>query len=298
MTCPHDGNTEPRPGKRSGKEGRPEPGNESGQSPGPAHIVWIASDGTGRTAVQIVRSVSYQFERELDFRVVSEVETEDAIVDLIERVDREPGLLVYTIVSESNRELLRTLAAHRGLRTVDLFEPLISQLQQWLRMEPLEIPGLSQLRNADYFRMIDAVDFTVKHDDGRMLETIGESDLVLTGPSRAGKTPLALYLANLGWKVANVPLTGPDFQPPPELDKLEQVFCILTEPNLLQRRRRERVRRLGDPLIRGYSDIGSIRREIEACREAARSRGWTVIDVSYRPVEDTAHRVLEKAGYS
>jgi hypothetical protein len=132
---------------------------------------------------------------------------------------------------------------------VDLFDSLISGMEDFLKQPPLEIPGLSHQRNADYFRMIDAVDFTVKHDDGRMLESAAHADIVLVGPSRVGKTPLSVYLANLGWKVANVPVVlGNTLE---HMEGLERVICIVLDHNLLQRRRRERIRRLGNPLITG-----------------------------------------------
>ncbi|MFW6180486.1 MAG: pyruvate, water dikinase regulatory protein [Spirochaetota bacterium] len=258
-------------------------------------IVWVVSDGTGRTALQMIRAASYQFEGvDLDVRVVPEVTTSERITGFLDRAADEPGLVVFTVVSEEHRRLLKELAGRRGLVTVDLFDSLINGMQAFLKAPPLEVPGLSHRKNADYFRMIDAVDFTVKHDDGRMLETAGEADIVLVGPSRVGKTPLALYLANQGWKVANVPLVPG--RPPEGLEGLERVVCILIEHNLLQRRRRERLRRLGNPLISGYTDVDSIKEELRYCSELAGARGWPVLDGSYRPIEDIAHQVLKRLG--
>lgn len=258
-------------------------------------VVWVVSDGTGRTALQMIRAVSYQFEGvEPDLRVAAEVTTPEAITGFLDRAAGDPGLVVFTLVSEEHRRLLQRLAGRRGLLTVDLFDSLIKGMQAYLNEPPLEIPGLSHQRNADYFRMIDAVDFTVKHDDGRMLETAGKADIVLVGPSRAGKTPLSLYLANLGWKVANVPLVPG--HPPDELEGLNPVVCLVIDRKLLQRRRRERMRRLGDPLITGYTDEDGIQEELRFCSEQARARGWPVLDVSYRPIEDVAHQVLKRVG--
>jgi hypothetical protein len=258
-------------------------------------IVWVVSDGTGRTALQMIRAVAYQFEGvDLDVRVVPEVASAERITGFLDRAAGEPDLVVFTMVSEEHRRLLKEGAGRRGLVTVDLFDTLINGMQAFLKAPPLEIPGLSNQKNADYFRMIDAVDFTVKHDDGRMLETAGEADIVLVGPSRVGKTPLALYLANQGWKVANVPLVPG--RPPAGLDGLERVVCIVIEHNLLQRRRRERMRRLGNPLITGYTDVESIQEELRFCYKQAGERGWPVLDASYRPNEDIAHQVLKRLG--
>ncbi len=258
-------------------------------------IVWIVSDGTGRTAAQVIKAASYQFtDLDVDCRVLDNITTKEQIFDLIETVKQKSGMLVYTIVSESNRRLLHRLAVENHILTVDLFGPLISTLQKFLEKVPVEVPGLSYKMNRDYYRMVEAVDFTIKHDDGRNIASVNRADIILIGPSRVGKTPLAVYLGYMGWKVANIPVIGGHSLP----DVLEQmpfkVFCLIIEPNLLQKRRIDRIQKLGDPKIDGYTDMKSIGEEIEFCRVIAdKERKWPVIDMSYRTVEDVAKDIIQ-----
>ncbi len=147
--------------------------------------------------------------------------------------------------------------------------------------------------NRDYYRMVDAVDFTIRHDDGLSPDTIECADIILIGPSRVGKTPLAVYLAYMGWKVANVPILT-NQNPPEVLGKVPyKVFCLILDPVQLQRRRIERIKRLGDPDIRGYTELASINKEIAFCREISEDgKKWPLIDMSYRPVEDIAKEII------
>jgi regulator of PEP synthase PpsR (kinase-PPPase family) len=257
--------------------------------------VWIVSDGTGRTALQLLKAVSYQFEgTAVDYRTVNGVVTEDQIDSFMERVKRESGMVVFTIVSETNRRLLHRLCRENHVLSVDLLGPLIATMQKYLQKVPLEVPGLSQKFNRDYFRMVDAVDFTIKHDDGKSPETAGEADIILVGPSRVGKTPLAIYLAYMGWKVANIPIiTGR--RPGSGLDAHPyKVFCLIIDAVFLQKRRRDRIQKLGDPNIEGYTDLKSIQAELAYCRSLCDGgRKWPLIDVSYRPIEDIAKEIIQ-----
>jgi len=258
-------------------------------------IVWIVSDGTGRTAAQVIQAASYQFtDLDIDYRVVDNVTRKEQIFDLIEMVKQKSGMIVYTIVSKSNRRLLNRLAVENHILTVDLFGPLISTLQKFLEQVPVEVPGLSYKMNRDYFRMVEAVDFTIKHDDGRNVESMNRADIVLVGPSRVGKTPLAVYLGYMGWKVANIPVIR-GHSLPELLDQVPfKVFCLIIEPGLLQKRRIDRIQKLGDPKISGYTDIKSIGEEIEFCRLLAENgKKWPLIDMSYRTVEDVAKDIIQ-----
>ncbi len=258
-------------------------------------IVWVVSDGTGRTALEVLKAVSYQFEDpDLEFQTVSDLTSEDMAIELIDRVRRESGMVVFTVVSGALRRLLHRLCVENHILSVDLFGPLITTMQKFLEKVPLERPGLSYQFNRDYFRMVDAVDFTIKHDDGRAAESSENADIILIGPSRVGKTPLAVYLGYMGWKVSNIPIVRgrdlPDF-----LGRVHyKVFSLTIEPSLLQRRRVDRIKKLGDPHIEGYTELKSINEELGYCRElAGDGKNWPVIDMSYRPVEDIAKEIIQ-----
>jgi regulator of PEP synthase PpsR (kinase-PPPase family) len=257
--------------------------------------VWIVSDGTGRTALQLLKAASYQFaDPDIEYRTVRDVLTEEQIFSFVERVRQESGMVVYTIVSETNRRLLHRLCNENHILAVDLFGPLISTLQKFLQKVPLEQPGLSQKINRDYFRMVDAVDFTIRHDDGKALGTIGDADIILIGPSRVGKTPLSVYLAYMGWKVANIPVITGQI-PGAELESYPyKVFCLVIDPVFLQKRRIDRIRKLGNPRIEGYTELKSIQEEIEYCKKLCDDgKKWPLIDVSYRPIEDIAKEIIQ-----
>jgi regulator of PEP synthase PpsR (kinase-PPPase family) len=258
-------------------------------------ILWVVSDGTGRTALEVLKAASYQFENpDFEYRTVGEVTSVDRVVDLIDRVKAESGMVVYTLVSGSLRRALHHLCVENHILCVDLFGPVITTLQKFLQKVPLESPGLSYKLNRDYFRMVDAIDFTITHDDGRMLDTADKADIILVGPSRVGKTPLSIYLGYLGWKVANLPVVkGREL--PPFIDRCSgRVFCLVIQPTLLQRRRVDRVKKLGDPNIEGYVDLSSINEELEYSRRIADGGNrWPVLDMSFRPVEEIARQIIQ-----
>jgi len=258
-------------------------------------IVWVVSDGTGRTATLVLKAAVYQFENlNIDYRIVQDMTSEDKIIEFINTVKNESGMIVYTVVSKSSRRLLHRLAVENHLLSVDLFGPLIATLQKFLEKVPLERPGLSYKMNRDYFRMVDAVDFTIKHDDSRSLESVDRANIILVGPSRVGKTPLAVYLGYMGWKVANIPIIM-GHNPPEILNNIPfKVFCLIIDPVLLQKRRIDRIQKLGDPKISGYTEIKSINDEIDFCKVlAGNGKKWPLIDMSDRPVEDVANEIIQ-----
>ena len=170
------------------------------------------------------------------------------------------------------------------------------QISVFFRKVPLERPGLFYKLNRDYYRMVDAVDFTIKHDDGRSASDVENADMILVGPSRVGKTPLAVYLAYMGWKVANIPVIL-ETALPEILDRVNyKVFCLVIKPELLKKRRIDRIRKLGDPEVKDYTELASITRELSYCRKLAEDgKKWAVIDVSNRTIEDVAKQIIQLA---
>jgi regulator of PEP synthase PpsR (kinase-PPPase family) len=258
-------------------------------------ILWVISDGTGRTAVDLIKAASYQFEdSEIEYRVIGNVTSAKKIHTLIDHVRHESGMVVYTIVSKAHRRLLYQLCVDHHVLSVDLFGPVVSTMQKFLEKVPLESPGLSYKFNRDYYRMVDAVDFTVKHDDGAGLDTAQAADIILIGPSRVGKTPLSVYLGYMGWKVSNIPIIEGREAPEFLSGYPDKIFSLIIDPSLLQRRRLDRIRKLGDPNIEGYTDLKVINEELQYCRQLAmEGQRWPIVDMSYRPVEDIATEIIK-----
>jgi regulator of PEP synthase PpsR (kinase-PPPase family) len=257
-------------------------------------IVWILSDGTGRTASQLLKAASYQFEYAIQYRVVKDITTEEKIYKAIERIKKETGMIVYTIVSKSHRRILHRLAMENHILAVDIFGQLISTMEKFLQKVPLEKPGLTQEYNRDYFRMVDAVDFTIRHDDGKSLQSVDKADIILIGPSRVGKTPLSIYMAYMGWKVANIPII-PGSGLPEVLEKFPfKIFSLVIDAAQLKKRREDRISKLGNPEISGYTDLKTINEEIEQSKCMANyGKKWPVVDVSDRTIEDIAKEIIQ-----
>jgi hypothetical protein len=178
------------------------------------------------------------------------------------------------------------------VEAVDLLGPVLGRLMRRLREEPLRRPGVFTHLARAHPREIEAVEFAVRHDDGRRPEGLDHAEVVLVGVSRTLKTPATLYLAYRGWLVANVPI-HPDLPPPPALLALppERVCCLVMAPARLQEVRASRARALKIPL-EPYASLEHIRRELLHSEQLALERGWRQIDVSGKSVEEVAREIV------
>ena len=176
--------------------------------------VYVVSGGMGASGEQLARTALAQFGGvDVPVAIVPHVRTADEIRGVVERAAASNGLLIHTLVDAGLREELVAAAREQQVVEFDVMGPVLDVLAKVLGREPLGLPGLYRKIREDYFRRIDAIEFAVRHDDGRNCAELGEADIVLTGVSRAGKTPLAMYLAMRGYKAANVPLVR-NIEPP------------------------------------------------------------------------------------
>jgi hypothetical protein len=174
----------------------------------------------------------------------------------------------------------------------DILGPLIFNLAAYLKQEPLETPSLLRRVDERYFKRIDAVEYTLGHDDGRGAERLHEADIVLVGLSRTSKTPTSFYLAQEGYKVANVPIV-PGIALPEELFEIDQhkIVCLNIDPNVLQKIRKVRQKNSG--LRPSYSDLKNVFAEVEYVWDLARKhQNWTVVDTTNKSVEETAWEII------
>jgi regulator of PEP synthase PpsR (kinase-PPPase family) len=257
--------------------------------------VFVVSDGTGDTGSAAVRAAMAQFPQPWRLRIFGEVRLESEVCRVIDKAAEVGALVVYSLVDGAVIEVLNNEASQRALTAVDLLGPLITKLAQRLHTEPSHKPGLLHGFTDDYFDRIDAVEFAVRHDDGGNVQTLWEADIVLTGVSRTSKTPLSMYLAQRGYKTANVPLV-PGLEPPRELMELDRrkVFGLIIDPTMLLTVRQARLRALKLTNMRStYVDGESVFDEVTSARKLFRRRGWRTIDVSGRAVEENASRLIE-----
>lgn len=278
----------------------PPPQAQQSQRPDPAPDsegfaeVFAVSDGTGETAADTVRAAMLQFHAKWRMRTFPDVRSAAQARNLVEAAARVGALIVFTVVNREAAQVLRDHGASMGVPCVDLLGPLISNIAEHLHAEPRLEPGLLHGFSDAYFKRIEAVEFAVRHDDGANLHTLHGADIVLAGVSRTSKTPLSMYLAQRGYKTGNVPLV-PGVDPPRQLLDLNprKVFGLVGDVENLTAMRRARARTMRGGPYSQYADAEAISRELDESVRLFRTRGWRVIDVSGRAVEENASRILE-----
>lgn len=256
--------------------------------------IYVVSDATGNSAEQMVHSALFQFDGPSPpLRVWPRVRSPEDIDDIVEAAAKDQALLIHTLVTPAHVERLSRRARELRVDCVDLINPLLSKLSFFLQASPRGRPGRQASLDADYFRRIEAVEFTVNADDGRGVDRLTEADIVLVGPSRSSKTPVATYLAGQGYKVANVPLVR-RLELPPQLKDLERgrVFALTVEPVKLAEIRASRMSQLGVRENGDYADFEHVVEELRWANELFRKYRWPVINVSNLAVEETASQVL------
>lgn len=261
--------------------------------------IYVISDSTGETGAKVVQAALLQFRHEqVRLRIVSNMRDPGALSETIDRAAGEGALVVYTLVNADQRVAVLNRAAQYGVQAVDLMGPLMARIGSWLRETPVSQPGLLHRLDAEYFRRIEALEYTVKNDDGQMPRNFVHADIVVVGVSRTSKTPVCAHLAQKGLKAANLPLVL-EVKPPPEIDQVDarRVFALTITPRALLEIRRTRVERMGSGASSGYVDLQQIQRELAWARDLVRAHpGWTTIDVTNRAVEETGSEILAHYG--
>ena len=257
--------------------------------------VFVISDATGETAEKVVRAALLQFSSApVDLRMYTRVRLEEEMRHIVARARERHALVVFTVVSTAHRELLRRLCDEAGVDAVDLIGTLMGKLSQFLGARPRGVPGLLHTIGDDYFRRIEAVEFTVKNDDGKEPRNLPRADLVLVGISRTSKTPLSTFLAQKGYRVANVPLVL-GIAPPEELSLVEdaKVFGLTIKIDELMRIRQARLRHLGMPDDASYGQREHVAAEMAFAQSVFRQHpSWPVIDITGKAIEETAADIL------
>lgn len=257
--------------------------------------VYVVTGGSGASGLQIVETVLAQFPSlQLPVTVRNHVVSLEQVKEAVKEAGDGGGILVHTFVDGVLRDALVRLGRERGVATIDLMGPLMEHLSARTGAKPLEQPGMYRKLRKDYFDRIEAIDFAVSHDDGKRPEDLPLSDVVIVGVSRCGKTPLSMYLAVHGWKVANVPLVQ-GIPPPAELSRVDRRRVIglgIGHPQLLEYRRR-REERMGSAGRTAYSSPPAVLGEIEAARRIFREGGYRVVEVTDKPIEIVADEVVK-----
>lgn len=257
--------------------------------------VYIVSGGMGASGRQLVNTVLAQFPGStIPVVMVPHVSTQGQIEEALARAAKTGGTIVHTLVNVRLREAMNRLGRERGVPAIDLMGGLIERLSLLLGMEPAGRPGMYRRLNRQYFERIEAIEYAIAHDDGQNAGELSLAEIVLVGVSRLGKTPLAMYLAMLGWKTANVPfISGQSVPPGLEGIDRRRVIGLTIEAERLVLHRKQRYGRLGMQGQARYTDLKDVFDEAEQALAFFRKQGYAVIDVTDKPLETSADEVAE-----
>ena len=256
--------------------------------------IYIVSGGKGLAGNNMVHSLLIQYpNNDVPVIIVPHMTEEKQLAQLVAKVKLEGGLITHTLVNRNLRDSLINLCEENGVKHIDFMGKLADYLDETLDIPSLQTPGLYREINQEYFDRIDAIEFTLNHDDGLSPAKLHKAEIILTGVSRSGKTPLSVYLAMYGWKVANIPLVN-GIQPPEELFKVDpqRVFGLNISPGQLISHRMKRLVSINNTENTSYVDERMVAQEIRNANFIFEKGGFTVLNVSNKPVETTANEIL------
>jgi regulator of PEP synthase PpsR (kinase-PPPase family) len=255
----------------------------------------LLSDSTGETLEMIAKAALAQFD---DAEVIRHfwpmVRSLQHLDRIMEDLAANPGLVLYTLVNDDTRRRLEERCKVLGLPHVAPLDGVTVALENRLGEQAKGRPGGQHMLDDAYFARVDAIQYTIAHDDGIMPEDWEEADIVLAGVSRSSKTPTSIYLANRGYKVANIPLVM-ESPPPPILFSLKRpmVIGLTTAPRRLVEIRRNRLLSLNEKTETAYVDEDTVETEVAFARRIFSDNGWPVIDVTRRSIEETAAAIMK-----
>lgn len=258
--------------------------------------IFVVSGGLGATGKLLADTILAQFPNAVvPVTIVPQVTDEEQVHALVRQAGAENGIIVHTLVDSRIREQLIHQAHHLGIPEIDLAGTLLGLLTRRLGQSPLGQPGLYRALREQDFKRVEAIEFTVDHDDGKRAEDLPLADIVLIGVSRVGKTPLSIYLSIMGWKVANVPLVS-GIEPPPALFKVEpkRVIGLTIDADQLAKYRRQRTRRLGISVEAPYSAMDELYDELGYARQICARGGFDIINMTGKQIEEAAQEIAER----
>ena len=260
------------------------------------HQVYLISDSTGETLDRIFMALKAQFNNfEYDLNQFSFTRTESQISTILNDAKRqESPIILYTVVNSKLAKFLAEEANKKNIPCFGVLGDLILNFSKILNEKATHQPSAQHVLNEDYYKRIEAIQFTMNHDDGNNTENILESDIILIGVSRTSKTPTSIYLANKGLKTSNIPLVN-DMSIPNDILK-SKTLCVIgltTEAERLYDIRRNRLNSLKENEASDYTNLEKIRLEVEQSKKIFKKNKWPTIDVTRKSVEETAASIIK-----
>jgi [pyruvate, water dikinase]-phosphate phosphotransferase / [pyruvate, water dikinase] kinase len=254
----------------------------------------LVSDATGETLIAISRAAAAQYQGTTSIEhVYPLVRSRAQLEKIIVEIQSEPGIVLFTLVDKELAQRLTGACRDAGAPCLSVLHPILDLFQSYIGAASTPRAGAQHMLNVDYFKRIDALNFTMMHDDGQQPENLENADVVLMGVSRTSKTPTSIYLANRGIKTANVPLV-PDVPLPANVLALRRplVVGLFASPERIVQIRQNRLLALNADYETPYVNRVSVAEEIAQSRRLFEEHGWPTIDVSRRSIEETAAEIL------
>ncbi|MCW2317381.1 hypothetical protein SAMN06265338_103124 [Rhodoblastus acidophilus] len=255
----------------------------------------LVSDSTGETLIAVSRAVAAQYQGTVSIEhVYPLVRNAEQLGRVINEIQSAPGIVLYTLVDQELSDELQASCAEFGAVTLSVLEPIVELFHSYLGPAQSPRPGAQHMLNSEYFRRIEALNYTMAHDDGQAVDDFEEADVVLLGVSRTSKTPTSIYLANRGIKTANYPLV-PGAPIPPALFSLQRplVVGLFASPERIVQIRENRLLSLNASDNTSYVDRQMVSDEVNQSKRLFHERKWPVIDVTRRSIEETAAAIMD-----
>ena len=255
----------------------------------------LVSDSTGETLSAIAKAAAVQYPR---VRAIEHmhplVRTQRQLKRVLTDIEKDPGMVLYTIVNKALGNELEQRCKELNLPCLAVLKPIMQIFESYLGAPHTPTVAGQHVLDAAYFRRIDAMNFTLAHDDGRLPEDLSQADIVVLGISRTSKTPTSIYLAQRGYKTTNLPLV-PQVPLPAQLEKPHTAFivCLIASADRIAEVRRNRAVLMADRDLDSYVDRDVISGEIAYTRRVAAVHGWPIIDVTRRSIEESATMILK-----
>lgn len=255
----------------------------------------LVSDSTGETLITVARAATAQYEGVSPIEhVYPLVRSASQLERVIAEIEAAPGIILYTLVDPALSGRLEEACRETSSPALSVLAPVHSLFQAYLGAHSTARPGAQHMLNADYFKRIDAMNFTLMHDDGQLPQDIEEADVLLLGVSRTSKTPTAIYLANRGLKTANIPLV-PGIPLPPQIEQAKRplIVGLIASPERIVQIRENRILSLRASDNTEYTDRTAVAEEIAHSRRLFARNRWPMIDVTRRSIEETAAAIID-----
>ena len=259
--------------------------------------IYLISDSTGETLDRIFTAIKAQFKNiEYKIHTYSFTRTENQISKIISDAENETNaIILYSIVDSNLAKHLAKTSSEKKIPCFGVLGDLILSFSKLLNQKASHEPSGQYALNDEYYKRINAIQFTMNHDDGNLIKEIKKSDIILLGVSRTSKTPTSIYLANKGFKTSNIPLIDENSIPHTlrENPKISCVVGLSTEPERLADIRKNRMNSLKETENKSYTDINKIKKEVENAKNTFKKYKWPSIDVTRKSVEETAASIIK-----